>query len=816
MNKKYIIASMALLAILGACDDDYNDQFDIDSTITDVKSITYTLTSSDYGSIASNETNQELALSKDPETGSYVTALNELGSNRYFTEMIAAEDYIPAFLAAKYPNADSGSKFVITYNQYQEPSDYLSDFSSISTYTLTSGDYETVWGSNIKASYLSPSTLSDIPSLLASNVSGAAEGDVVVVNYAYSDLEPSSGGSSSADPTWTEVGFLNRSAGTNWNFVNVGPVSLADYAGQTVNIGFKYTSTSSSAATWEIKNFKVMDNVYQDVYVYALQDDGTYKQATSFSGAGSYVFVAMGADGQYYPFGRLSSDTSSYGYMYPDAITVTDGVITAEDAANFVITVEATDAGYTLKNAIDKYIYMSGSYNSFNVADAVGESGYDWTISSATSTGLFNITNVEKAKTVKLNYYNGNYSYGSYPASTVEGHVLYENTLLGDDTFTVYDIDIASLSYVWTNTTNYGWKASAYANSTNYATESYLVSPAIEISESASLPHFTVDEAFRYGSAENLTVFVSTDFSSSSAASASAKALRAAASTRAASTNNAAGVYVYDGSSWSEYTSDDATITAVDETVYTALNASYIASPETVLPIYLSDKYPYAAAEDKVGVVYYASASALDIAEYTFDGTAWAETSTSVEETITFTQDDSGISANMSTYLSEDFTGSNAGGFTIQDISLSGLTYVWTTTASYGWKASAYMNSTNNPSESWIVSPAINFAKATAPVLSFSHVQRYVTGENSDFLSVLISTNYSGDVSSATWDTLTIPTWGSGSDWTFVDSGEIDLSSYVGSTVYVAFRYISTSAAAPTWEIESILIEEASSEESAE
>ncbi|MDO4164829.1 MAG: choice-of-anchor J domain-containing protein [Bacteroides sp.] len=822
MKKKYLIASMALLAFLGACNDDYNDQFDIDSAITDVKNITYTLTTSDYGSIAANSTNQELALSKDPENGTYVTALNELSTNRYFTDLIPAEDYIPAFLAAKYPNADSGSNFTITYNLYQEPSDYLSDFSSVSSYTLTSSDYTTVWGDNIKASYLAPSTLSDIPSILASNVSGASEGDIMVVNYAYSDQEPSSGGGSASttEPTWTEVGFLTRSAGTNWNFVNVGPVSIADYVGETVNIGFKYTSTTSSGATWELKNFKVMDNIYQDVYVFALQEDGTYEQTTSFSGAGSYVFVAMGADGQYYPFGRPSSDTANYGYLYPDPITVTDGAITAADAADYVITVAATDAGYTMQNAINRYIYMStsGSYNSFNFSDAVGTSGYDWTITAAYNTGLFNITNVATSKTVKMNYYNGSYSYGCYPSSTVEGHVLYENAMSDDSDFSIYDIDISSLSYVWKYDSSYKcWKGSAYANSTYYATESYLVSPAIEIAEDATLPHFTVDEAFRYGSADDITVWVSTDFSTSSAASASVMSLQAA-STRAAASNNAAGVYVYDGSSWTEYTSDEAAITAIDETVYTALNASYIASPETTLPIYLSEQYPYAAAEDKVGVVYYASESALTIDEYTFDGSAWAETPSSTEETMTFAQSDSGINANLSTYLSVDFTGNNDGGFTTQDILLDGLTYVWATTASYGWKASAYVSG-NKTSESWLVSPAIKLTRATAPVMNFTHVHQYVsTGENTDYLNLMISNNYSGDVTTATWTTLEIPNWATGAsgDWTFVDSGEIDLKDYVGSTVYIAFKYVSSSAAAPTWEIKDITIKEAEGDDSEE
>ncbi len=58
--------------------------------------------------------------------------------------------------------------------------------------------------------------------------------------------------------TETEVAPDVYPLGTDWNFVS-STISLADYNGKTIKIGFKYTSTSSVAGTWEIKNFKVTD-----------------------------------------------------------------------------------------------------------------------------------------------------------------------------------------------------------------------------------------------------------------------------------------------------------------------------------------------------------------------------------------------------------------------------------------------------------------------------------------------------------------------------------------------------------------------------
>ena len=76
--KKIILMSTVLLAGLSACED-YNDQFNIDSSLTDVKTgVTIQLASSDYGTIAGMEANKELALSKDPEGQTYVARFYRL------------------------------------------------------------------------------------------------------------------------------------------------------------------------------------------------------------------------------------------------------------------------------------------------------------------------------------------------------------------------------------------------------------------------------------------------------------------------------------------------------------------------------------------------------------------------------------------------------------------------------------------------------------------------------------------------------------------------------------------------------------------
>ena len=56
---------------------------------------------------------------------------------------------------------------------------------------------------------------------------------------------------------WTNLTIANWPDGSNWNFLASGDVILDAYIGKTVKIAFVYTSTTSGAATWEIKNFVV-------------------------------------------------------------------------------------------------------------------------------------------------------------------------------------------------------------------------------------------------------------------------------------------------------------------------------------------------------------------------------------------------------------------------------------------------------------------------------------------------------------------------------------------------------------------------------
>lgn len=154
--------------------------------------------------------------------------------------------------------------------------------------------------------------------------------------------------------------------------------------------------------------------------------------------------------------------------------------------------------------------------------------------------------------------------------------------------------------------------------------------------------------------------------------------------------------------------------------------------------------------------------------------------------------------------FSEPFT-AGQGDFIIQDVVLpEELTYVWTFDSQHGMKASAYKNKAF-ASESWLVSPAIDLTGKSNVILSFDHTV-YDT-QNTNALTLLFSTNYADDVTTATWETVTIPTW-TEKRWDFVTATVNVPADMQGQTnVRFAFKYTSTADNSNTWEIKNVIVD---------
>ena len=153
--------------------------------------------------------------------------------------------------------------------------------------------------------------------------------------------------------------------------------------------------------------------------------------------------------------------------------------------------------------------------------------------------------------------------------------------------------------------------------------------------------------------------------------------------------------------------------------------------------------------------------------------------------------------------FSESFA-NGQGSFTIQDVVLpSELTYIWSYASNYScMKASAYVGQAY-VAESWLVSPEIDLTGVNSATLSFEQAVNYATPEG---LAMMISTNYTNNVTTATWTELNLNAWPAGNNWSFISS-TADLTPYVGQKVTIAFKYTSTTSASATWEVKNFVVE---------
>ena len=122
-------------------------------------------------------------------------------------------------------------------------------------------------------------------------------------------------------------------------------------------------------------------------------------------------------------------------------------------------------------------------------------------------------------------------------------------------------------------------------------------------------------------------------------------------------------------------------------------------------------------------------------------------------------------------------------------------------------KVSGNFNKVNYENEDWLVSPAINLSGVNNASLQFDHAGKVFGAPFTD-MTVWVSTNFNGsDVAAASWTQVTIPTYMTGTDWNFVNSGAISLAGFNNQpSVFVAFKYTSSATLSGTWEIKNMKI----------
>lgn len=145
----------------------------------------------------------------------------------------------------------------------------------------------------------------------------------------------------------------------------------------------------------------------------------------------------------------------------------------------------------------------------------------------------------------------------------------------------------------------------------------------------------------------------------------------------------------------------------------------------------------------------------------------------------------------------------NADGWTLQQGELpEGLTAVWMQHSKYGLKATGHYGGKtgkNTDTEAWAISPEVELKKTS--FLTFEHAIGYTTEASTQGL-------YIREGATGEWQPLEVKTWPTGKNFTYVNSGAIDLRNYTGKKVQFGFKYTSTTEGAATWEIKNFKVVE--------
>ncbi len=128
-----------------------------------------------------------------------------------------------------------------------------------------------------------------------------------------------------------------------------------------------------------------------------------------------------------------------------------------------------------------------------------------------------------------------------------------------------------------------------------------------------------------------------------------------------------------------------------------------------------------------------------------------------------------------------------------------GADEVWTSQTGYVQGNSYFGGQVANTE--WLVSPSIDLTAESD--LKFQITQDLDYANDPSLLKIMVSTDYTNDVLTATWDEITLGTPATGD---MASSEDYDFSAYDGQTINVAFKYESSDTDAGRWRIESMAI----------
>ena len=556
--------------------------------------------------------------------------------------------------------------------------------------------------------------------------------------------------------TWIQLpisAVLNTGKPASWNeFVSTAFNLPKEYLKSNATFAFKYTSTTSSAATWEIKNFAVKTGSITETVAYenpkveesSPEEPLTVEKAlasVTSSTQKSYVtgYIVGYVDGQ-----KLAEGAK---FSAADCKTESNILIAAtpeeKDYKNCLpVQLPANTKHRTAlnlsahKDILGKKVVLGGfiqSYFGVNGLKSLFYSALEGTIidAPAESTGFDGMDNTTELLTaIDIKFKEA-----------------------GIDKFSIYNINKADeLGHVWTPSTQYGMVAKGSAADN----KAWLISPRVDVSKCEKIEFYFNHSANNFPEAEGVdkkcAVYVSKDYAGGDP-------------TKATWTK----VSVENWSSnwtWVENT--------FDLTEYKADN------------LHIAFEYTSAATDgDKIGTfeineVYLGEKRAPEVPVSGFDG-------------------ESTLKAAAIPFEYDFKTEKKFGDFLVYDVKRfnSKDTHIWTA-GSYGATAVS-----TKEAESWLISPKFTLESEKEYTLEFTNW--YKNAEKpSEVFKAYISENFAGDFSAAKWTALEM-TFGEASKNNDV---ALDLSAYAGKNIVIAFQYTASQEEKGTFEVIKISLKE--------
>ena len=564
---KKVLFFFASVLMFASCENFYIDQNlgGSDYNPTDVRTIDYTLTDADYKAIVSNKDNiaiaeatlvaDSLGVVDSTEYNAFLQIAQELA----FNKLAVADVYVPAYLAAKFPQLSKGSLFNITYKNSEGAPAYLKEFAATSKYTLSVADYEAIWGEGKEGThYLTPATMMQLTSVLPTE---AEEGAILAVVYDYKDTEPVFGKVEEED---APKGFFDGTADSRGFYTTSEAIAAVD-AGMIVKddsikvggIISRWFKKSSAFDRYHSVSFFVMDPVtgqeheFEFYNCYSLDKDSF----ATFEYTDEMNAICFDVDGREFHLGDTVVGAGKYTIYNGTHELNTNCYLTewrpVSAAPAAVAPKKAAAAANGKKTAL--YQYSEGKWKAYknevatvvaipeDVYSAVGftylmdknkdimttflaqefpyaQAGKAFTVVYvSTKEGAYNAVEFIYDGTAFVENLGMSQTTTTFSLSDVWGSTIYYKQYImgeGQGKLTIQDVLLQEpLTYVWYYSAAYGMCASAFKDNASYDSESWLVTPQIDLSR-AKTPQFSFDQAFNKAPnfTEECAVFVSTNY----------------------------------------------------------------------------------------------------------------------------------------------------------------------------------------------------------------------------------------------------------------------------------------------------------------